>query len=177
MDENMELNEMNEKNEQKVYEALAELGIGYEVYRHAAVFTVEEANEHCADIPGMGCKNLFLKDSKGKRHFLVVVPDEKTVDIKRLGTKIGVNGLGFASPERLMKFLGLTPGSVSPFGILNDEAGGVEVLADSSLLEAEQVTFHPNINTATVVLGSKDFELFLSKKAAKYSFLRIPDRD
>lgn len=164
-------------NEEKVYETLKELEIPYEVFRHPAVFTVEEANEHCQGIPGMGCKNLFLKDNKGKRHFLVVVPDEKSVDIKRLGAKLEVSNLGFASPERLMKYLGLIPGSVSPFGLINDTEGAVEVLVDRVLLDAESVNFHPNVNTATIVVTVEDFKKFLAKKSKKHQFIAIPERE
>lgn len=165
------------ENENQVYEALDKLEIEYEVYRHKAVFTVEEANECCQGIPGAGCKNLFLKDSKGRRHFLVVVPDEKKVDIKKLGEKLGVGSLGFASPERLLKYLGLTPGSVSPFGLLNDKDAAVELVADRCLLDFEQVTFHPNDNTATVVISSESFRKFLKSLKNKSEFISIPERN
>lgn len=163
------------ENEEIVYETLKNLEIEYQVFRHEAVFTVEEANEHCQGIPGTGCKNLFLKDSKGRRHFLVVVPDEKKVDIKKLGKKLEISSVGFASPERLLKYLNLTPGSVSPFGLINDKDGVVEVLVDRCLLSVEQVTFHPNINTATVVISSEDFKKYLSSLKNKTSFLVIPE--
>ena len=164
-------------NEELVYETLNALGLEYQVYHHEAVFTVEEANEHCKGIPGTGCKNLFLKDSKGKRHFLVVVPDEKKVDIKKLGKKIGIGSLGFASPERLMKYMNLTPGSVSPFGLINDKEGAVEVLVDKALLGEEKVTFHPNINTATVVISTVDFKKFLESLKNKIEFSIIPEME
>ena len=148
-------------NEQQVYEALDALAIPYEVFLHPPVFTVEEANAHWMDIPGKGCKNLFLRDNKGERHFLVVVPDHKRVDIKALGAAQGLGRLGFGSPDRLLRFLGLTPGAVSPFGLMNDPEGAVTVLIDACLLEEAQVTFHPNINTATLVLSVEDFKKFL----------------
>ncbi len=162
-------------NEQQVYDALDALNITYEVFRHPPVFTVEEANEHWQDIPGKGCKNLFLRDNKGERHFLVVVPDEKRVDIKALGAERGLGRLGFGSPERLQRFLGLTPGSVSPFGLLNDPKGVVTVLIDSALLEETQVTFHPNINTATLMLSVADFKKFLGSRKNTVSFVHIPE--
>lgn len=145
------------QNEKQVYEALDALDIPYEVFRHPPVFTVEDANKHWIDIPGKGCKNLFLRDNKGERHFLVVVPDEKRVDIKGLGSEQGLGRLGFGSPERLMRFMGLTPGSVSPFGLMNDPEGAVTVLIDACLLEETHVTFHPNINTVTLLISVEDF--------------------
>lgn len=162
-------------NEQQVYAALEALDIPYEVFKHPPVFTVEDASKHWTNIPGKGCKNLFLRDNKGRHHYLVVVPDEKRVDMSSLGSEQGLGRLGFGSPERLMRFLGLTPGAVSPFGLLNDPEGAVTVLIDACLLEETQVTFHPNINTATVLLTVKDFRKFLESLKNVVSYVRIPE--
>lgn len=162
-------------NENQVYEALKALNIPYQVYQHPPVFTVEDASKHWLGIPGRGCKNLFLRDNKGKQHYLVIVPDEKRVDISALGSEYGLGRLGFGSPERLLRFMGLTPGSVSPFGLLNDPEGVVTVLIDACLLEEAEVTFHPNINTATLLLSVDDFKKFLGSLKNKVSFVHIPE--
>jgi Ala-tRNA(Pro) deacylase len=165
------------ENEQQVYATLDGLGIKYEVFRHTAVFTVEESNELCKEIPGAGCKNLFLQGHKGRHHFLVIVRDEKKVDLKLLAQELGLGRLCFASPEKLQQHLGLTPGSVSPFGLINDQEGVVEVLADKCLLKEKLLTFHPNINTATVVISSDNFVAYLKSLKNKSDFLDIPGRN
>jgi len=162
-------------NEQQVYDALNALSITYEVFQHPPVFTVEDANKHWIDIPGKGCKNLFLRDNKGTKHYLLVVPDEKRVDIKAFGADLKLGRLGFGSPDRLIRFLGLTPGSVSPFGLINDPDGLVTVYIDECLLSEERVTFHPNINTATVMLSTEDFKKFLKSRKNAISFVHIPE--
>ncbi len=105
--------------EEVVYDALAALGIPYERFEHPPVFTVEEAERYWADIPATHCKNLFLRNAKGTRHYLVVLEHSKKADLKLLAAKIGDDRLSFASADRLMRFLGLTPGSVSPMGLLH----------------------------------------------------------
>jgi len=160
--------------EQRVNEALQALNISFEVHRHRPVYTVEEAEDVWAAIPGQGCKNLFLRDAKGERHFLVVVPKDKRVDIKALGAAQDLGRLSFGSPDRLMRFLGLEPGAVSPFGILNDPQGLVTVMVDQALLAADRVTFHPNVNTATLALSVADFKRFLESRPSAVRFIAVP---
>lgn len=144
-----------------VYKYLDELGISYEVHEHPAVFTVEDAAEHRADdIEYAEDKNLFLRNQKGNKHYLVTIPAEKQLDIKKLSEDVGEK-LSFASPERLEKYLGLTPGSVSPFGLLNDENSEVVFILDKDLLDNKKIGFHPNINTQTIILKSEDVTKFL----------------
>jgi len=147
--------------EKKVYEVLEKLNIKYERYEHEAVYTVDEVNELCMDIPGQHCKNLFLRNKKGDRQFLVIVDDAKKVDIKFLSRQIGSTNLSFASPDRLYKYLGLTPGSVGAFGLINDIEHCVEVILDKDMAKSQQISFHPNINTSTLVIDYADFEKFL----------------
>lgn len=162
-------------NESRVTEALEALGIAFESHQHRPVYTVEEAEEVWAAVPGCGCKNLFLRDAKGERHFLVVVPKNKKVDIKALGAAQGLGRLSFGSPDRLMRFLGLEPGAVSPFGILNDPQGQVTVLVDQTILSEEAVGFHPNVNTATLALSVADFRRFLDSRPNTVQFITIPE--
>lgn len=148
--------------EQKVYDILKELGIPYTRHEHPPVYTVEEAEQHWENITGAHCKNLFLRNKKGKKHYLVLVESRKRVDLKALTGRLGEDRLSFASPERMMRYLGLEPGAVSPFGLINDRENTVVVIIDQELKEASHVNFHPNVNTATVGITFSDFEKFLS---------------
>jgi Ala-tRNA(Pro) deacylase len=147
-----------------VYAALDALGIAYERHEHPAVFNSEDAAKYWDPIPGVQCKNLFLRNKKGDRHYLVVVGIGKRVDLKDLVKVVGDDRLSFGSPDRLMAKLGLTPGSVSPFGLINDADGSVRVLIDADLRGAERLIFHPNINTASVVVSWADLERFLATR-------------
>lgn len=147
-----------------VYEALDALGVRYECHEHPAVFNAEDASKYWDRIPGVQCKNLFLRNKKGDRHYLVVVEIGKRVDLKDLVKVIGDDRLSFGSPERLMGELGLTPGSVSPFGLINDPDGSVRVILDEDLRGADRLIFHPNLNTASVVVSWTDLEGFLATR-------------
>jgi len=147
-----------------VYAALDALGIAYTRHEHPAVFNAEDASKYWDPIDAVQCKNLFLRNKKGDRHYLVVVGINKRVDLKDLVKVVGDDRLSFGSPERLMAELGLTPGSVSPFGLLNDDDGSVRVLIDDELRGAERLIFHPNINTASVVVSWQDLERFLATR-------------
>lgn len=146
----------------RVYEVLDTLKIPYTRFEHPPVFTVEEAEAHWKDVPGVHCKNLFLRNYKGNRHFLVILEASKRADLKELSRKLDTDRLSFGSDERLRRCLGLTPGSVSPFGLINDAKKTVEVIVDEDLKRADSVCFHPNANTATVNLSYADFERFLA---------------
>ena len=139
-----------------VYNKLNELGISYEVDEHPAAFTIEDIDKLGIFDKGVGCKNLFLRDGSGKRHFLLVAPEHKAVDLKSVKEQIGSSRLSFGSAERLDRCLKLTQGSVSPFGILNDKDCLVELVFDRDLIGEKAVGFHPNINTATVWLSFED---------------------
>ena len=147
---------------QTVLDKLHELGIAFERVEHPPVATVAEAEEHWAGIDAAHCKNLFLRNQKGDRHYLVIVAASKRVDLRRVADQVGDGKLSFASPERLMKYLGVTPGSVSPFGLIHDDARHVRVFVDSDLTRAERITFHPNDNTSTLILAVADFQRFLT---------------
>jgi Ala-tRNA(Pro) deacylase len=148
-----------------VYAALDALGIAYERYEHPAVFNADDASKYWNPIAGTQCKNLFLRNKKGDRHYLVVLEISKRADLKDLVKLVGDDRLSFGSPERLMAELGLTPGSVSPFGLLNDADGSVRVLVDRDLRGADRLIFHPNINTASVVVSWSDLQRFLSTRS------------
>lgn len=144
--------------------ALASLSIPFTIHLHPPVFTVDEAEQYWADIPATHCKNLFLRNNKGGRHYLVVLEHSKKADLKVLTAKLNEDRLSFASPDRLMRFLGLMPGAVSPFGLLHEGAKEVIVVLDEELTRAERLGFHPNVNTATITLAAADFLRFLESR-------------
>jgi Ala-tRNA(Pro) deacylase len=147
--------------EARVHERLSELGITFERHEHPPVATVEEAAEHWAGIEATHCKNLFLRNQKGNRHYLVIIAHTKKADLRSVADQIGDGKLSFASSERLMSHLGVTPGSVSPFGLINDRGRTVRVVLDRDLKGAERLSFHPNVNTVTLVISAADFAKFL----------------
>jgi Ala-tRNA(Pro) deacylase len=145
-----------------VVERLRDLGIAFERHEHPPVATVEQAAEHWAGIDAAHCKNLFLRNQKGDRHYLLILEHSKKADLRAVANQIGDGKLSFGSPERLLKHLGLTPGSVSPFGLIHDTTHSVRVVVDRDLLGAARLSFHPNINTATLVVSKDDFVRFLA---------------
>jgi Ala-tRNA(Pro) deacylase len=153
---------MSTENEERVYEVLKKLGIAYVRHEHPPVYTVDQAEQYWEDIGGTHCKNIFLRNKKGKRHYLVILLSSKKADLTALERQLGEDRLSFASPERLMSYLGLEPGAVSPFGLINDSKKEVQVIIDRDLRRAEIVNFHPNVNTATVSIDFMDFEKFLA---------------
>lgn len=141
------------KQEIKIF--LEEKKIPFTWVEHKAVYTIDEMEELGLESMDEIAKNLFLRDQKGKRHFLVVVKGEKQVNLKELGEKIGTR-LSFASEERLEKYMGLKKGSVTPLGVLNDENRAVEVFFDEDFCKLEKIGVHPNENTASVYLSPDD---------------------
>ena len=150
-----------ENQKQRVYDALKKLGIKYEVVEHEPVHTMEDMDRLGLPEKGTLCKNLFLRDSKGKRYFLVTCDEKKKVDLKSLGRSTGGGNLSFASEERLQEVLGLKQGSVSPFGLMNDTDHVVEFFIDKDLTRCKSLGIHPLENTATVFLSYKDLDKFL----------------
>ena len=136
----------------EIYELLEAKDIAFERLEHEAVYTMEDMDKAGITARGTVCKNLFLRDAKGKNHFLVTVPEERRVDLKALAEKIGSTKLSFASSERLSKYLGVEQGCVSPLGILNDESRSVTVVFDRDLPPSDAIGVHPNDNTATIWL-------------------------
>ena len=141
---------------------LKQYGIAAPRHEHPVVMTVEESERLVPKLPGAKTKNLFLRDKKGARHFLVTVAHDQAVDLNALGVALGAGRIGFASPERLLKHLGITPGSVSLLSLVNDRDGAVEFVIDRALWTADAVQAHPLVNTATMVLAHADLERFLA---------------
>ena len=139
---------------------LDSLGIESTTHDHAAVFTVEESKALRGDIPGAHCKNLFLRNKKG-RMWLAVCPESLRLDLKALGAAIGGGRLSFASAGRLEENLGVTPGSVTPFAVVNDHERKVDVVLVESLLSEELLNFHPLVNSKTTTLSPEGLQQFL----------------
>jgi Ala-tRNA(Pro) deacylase len=159
--------------EHVVLERLSSLGIAYERFEHPPVPTVEEAAKHWAGIDAAHCKNLFLRNQKGNRHYLVVMAFTKRADLRAVANQIGDGKLSFASPERLMTYLGVTPGSVSPAGLINDREHHVRVFLDRDLKNAARISFHPNVNTATLTIAFSDFQRLLADCSNAVAYLDI----
>lgn len=155
-----------------IYEILRDIGITFEKYEHPAVFTVKEADKYDRS-DGAHSKNLFLRNKKGNTHYLVVLEASKRINLKELEALLSETGLSFASPERLMKYLGLTPGSVSPFGLVNDTNKEVKVIVDNDLLKSKKQGFHPNTNTSTLVISTNDFKRFLVWTNNNITYLKL----
>ena len=156
-----------------VVAALEALGIAFTRHEHPPVASAVEAEAHWAGIDAAHCKNLFLRNQKGTRHYLVILKHLKRADLRAVANQIGDGKLSFGSPERLMAHLGVAPGSVSPFGLIHDAAHDVHVCLDRDLKGAERISFHPNINTATLVLTFADFERFLASRRNPVQFVTI----
>lgn len=147
---------------QKVYDRLNSLSIPFEIIEHEAALTVDEMEKVLPEMDAQVCKNLFLRDQKGKQHYLVVMPKEKPFNLKEFEASQGLGKMSFASEKRLLKYLDVPSGSVSPLGLINDETAHVIVYMDASLKQYDAVGVHPNVNTATVTFSSKDLEKFLN---------------
>jgi len=160
--------------EQEVYAYLDTLGISFERHEHPPVFTVEEAEHQWAGIDATHCKNLFLRNQKGDRHYLVIVMHSKRVDLRSVAGQIGDGKLSFASSERMMTHLGVTPGSVSPFGLINDRNHHVRLFVDRDLKSAARLSFHPNVNTVTVTISAADFERYLAARENAVRYIDTP---
>ena len=156
---------------QDVLDKLDSLGIKYELEQHEAAFTIQDVIRFGLDKKGMLPVNLFLRNGNGKKHYLVIHDGAKQTDLKKLQEQINATHLSFASEERLMKHLGLTKGSVSPFGLINNVNHDVEVVLDESIVNKPRIGFHPNINTATVWLSYEDFMKFLKDTGNKITFV------
>ena len=137
------------------------LGLAVTTHHHEAAFTVEQGNAVWGDIPGVHCKNLFLKDAKAKL-WLVVAPADRRIDLKALPARIGAARLSFGSADLLREVLGIEPGSVTPFALINDTARRVSVVLDAWMMEQPLLNYHPLRNTMTTTIRADDFRTFLN---------------
>lgn len=148
-------------------------GYKYEKLEHAAVFTMEEMEAAGITSKGDVVKNLFLRNAKGDKHYLVCVEESKQVDLAKLALKLGSTKLSFGSAERLEKYLGVTQGSVSPLSILNDENHEVIVAFDQSMMGKDRIGVHPCENTATCFISFKDLKAIIEKNGNKFLCIKL----
>ncbi len=158
---------------ENIIKRLSELNIKYELVEHEAAFTMEEYNALGFNPNDEICKNLFLRDYKGKRHMLVVIKGSKQADLVLIRNEIDSSKLSFASDERLSKYLDVKKGSVSPFGIINDSENAVEVYFDKDLKDMPRLGFHPNDNTATIFLSFEDINRYIESTGHKIQFVKV----
>lgn len=158
---------------EKVFDFLQQSGIAYEVSEHPAVYTMEEMEQLGLDKLGTIPKNLFVRDGKGRQHFLITAAADTHIDLKALGEKLGVKKLSFASAERLQQYLGVTAGCVSPFGVLNDTQNAVTVIFDSKLAGLPKLGVHPNVHNATVWLSFEDLCKAIQKAGNTIQIIEI----
>lgn len=158
---------------EELFALLERLGIATETASHEPLFTVDQSRGLYEKLAGGHAKNLFLVDRKHRR-FLVVAEKDSDIDLKHLHRRIGASGrLSFGKPDRLMELLGVEPGSVTPFGLLNDKACEVDVILDERLMAFEQVHFHPLTNTRTTRIASKDLVRFIEATGHKPRILAV----
>ena len=144
----------------ELFDYLDLLGIAHSTVEHPPLFTVEDGREWHDRIPGLHCKNLFLKD-RSRKFWLVLMPGDKRAMLGLVEKRIGCARLSFGRPELLLEIMGLTAGSVTPFGLINDRARQLTVIVDEDLLKADRVNFHPLHNAASTTLGSADLMKFI----------------
>jgi Ala-tRNA(Pro) deacylase len=154
--------------------SLSAIGIGFQRYDHPPVATCEEAASYLKGVPGTGSKNLFLRNKRGDRHYLVTVDEDTRVDLLKLSEVLGVGRLSFASSERLERCLGVQPGAVTILALVNDLAGEVAAFIDRPLMEAELVQCHPMENTSTVVLRPQDILSYLTHHGRTVTVFDVP---
>ena len=150
--------------------------IAYSRHDHPAVYTVEEADRLVPELAAAKTKNLFLRDDKGRRHFLVVVPGHKQVDLKTLKDRMGIKRISFGSPQRLQKHLGIEPGAVSILALYNDKALAVELFMDQELWVSESFQCHPLVNTATLEITRENLIRFLEITGHEMTIIDVPGR-
>jgi Ala-tRNA(Pro) deacylase len=144
----------------ELFARLSSLGIATETVWHAPVFTVEEAQAARGDMPGTHCKCLFLRDKKGAL-WLMVAEENTRVDLKALAARLGADRFSFASAERLRAYLGVEPGSVTPFALINDTTRSVRVALDAAMLDGGVLHYHPLTNAATTRISAADLLRFI----------------
>ena len=157
-----------------LYRKLENLAIPFEYHGHPPAPTIEIAVQYWKDIVGTThCKNLFFSNHKGNRHYLVIFDHRQSLAIRDLEQRLKQGKLSFASDQRMEKYLGLKPGSVSPFGLIHDETHHVYLFLDENLKKLPKISFHPNDNRASLVIDFQDFVKFLNASGNDYEFLEL----
>ncbi|MDR1673777.1 MAG: prolyl-tRNA synthetase associated domain-containing protein [Bacteroidales bacterium] len=167
------MKEGNYIGQSEVYETLKQLSIPFDYYEHPPTPTIEEARKYWKDADAAYCKNLFFRNHKGDRHYLVVLECSAVLDVHDLEKRLRQGKISFASERRMEKYLKLKAGSVSPFGLLHDADRHVRVFFDHHLLQARKIAFHPNDNRVSLVLPAADFWRYMDWTGNEYEFIRL----
>ena len=163
---------MSERQE-RVFDFLQQQEIEYSFYTHPEAPTIEIARQYWHNDGSKHCKNLFFRNHKGNRHYLVVFDSEQSLAIHDLEQRLKQGKLSFASEQRMERYLGLKPGSVSPFGLINDTENHVHLFLDKNLLDYPSLSFHPNDNRATVVISQDMFTRYLTAVGNSYEYIEL----
>lgn len=156
-----------------IYQVLKDLNIPYQKIEHPAVFTNAEADKYSLPKNTGHSKNLFLRNKRKTNYYLVIMEADKKFDMKQLALKVEDSRLSFASPNDLMKYLKITPGSVSPFTLINNEENNVKVIIDQDLTNYPKAGFHPNDNTATLIVATDDLKKYLQSTGNKFEIIKL----
>lgn len=161
------------RGQQELYELFENLAIPFEYHEHPPLATIEDSKIYWKDLGSGRCKNIFVRNHKGDKHYLIILEHLRQLNIHDLEKRLRQGKLTFASDKRLKKHLGIEPGSVSPFGLINDTEKHVHLFIDEKLNEFDRLVFHPNINTASLVISKPDFLKFLAFTGNTYEFIRM----
>ena len=161
------------RGDKKIYDKLNELGIEFGYFEHEAIPTIELALIHKKDIDATHCKNIFLRNHKGKKHYFVVLEQSKIANIRQLELMLKQGKLSFASEKRLTKYLNVKAGAVSPLGLVYDTEKNSHLFIDVELKDAEKLSFHPNVSDASLVISFTDLIKYIENIGISYSFIDL----
>jgi Ala-tRNA(Pro) deacylase len=159
----------------ELYQILNKLDIPFQYHEHPHAPTIEIARIYWKDLVATHCKNLFFRNHKGDKHYLVILEHSQQLEIHDLEKRLKQGKLSFASETRMQKYLGLSPGSVSPFGLINDQDNHVYIYLDENLKKATSISFHPNTNNASLIVSFNNFIRFLNWTGNTYEFIKLYD--
>lgn len=157
-----------------LFARLDALGIKVTTHHHQPVFTVDEAKSLRGQLPGGHCKNLFVRNKKG-RMWLIVTEEDRAIDMKDLGERIGAGRLSFGSADRLMTYLGVVPGAVTPFALINDTGRVVQPVLDAQMMDHEVLNYHPLDNSMTTAITRDDLLAFIRACGHEPQVIRLAD--
>ena len=157
----------------QLYQTLGQLGIAFDYHEHPPAPTIVEAMKYWKDLEATHCKNIFFRNHKGNRHYLVVIDHRAELDVHSLEQSLKQGKLSFASGWRLKKYLGVEAGSVSPLGLIHDQQRHIHLFLDEKLQHADKISFHPLVNTASLILRYTDFLRFLNHQGNTWEYIPV----
>ena len=161
------------RGSEKIYDALKYLNIEFSYHEHPPAPTIEIAKQYWKDLDATHCKNLFFRNHKGNRHYLVVFEHLQNLEVKSLEQILKQGKISFASDWRLEKYLGVQAGSLSPLALVNDNENHVHAFLDENLLQANKISFHPGINTASIIIDFSDYIRFMEWVGNSFEFIKL----